>query len=229
MHLRKKGYILLLSLLSSISSYAHSKSLPIVDLGYELHQAFSLDVSTHLYQTTNTFNKLINSSQQSTQAYNFSNIRYAAPPVSTQRFRPPLPPSTNRTEIQNGAVGRVCPQGEPVWSTEILIPFLESVLTGTPFNGSDDISDYPIVWPPEDARITEDCLFLDVVVPKSVFEGSEAAPVLVWFDGGGFVTGDKTEVLPTGLLERGSEIGKEFVYVAVNYRVSKISVYLQVW
>ncbi|PYH70533.1 carboxylesterase family protein [Aspergillus vadensis CBS 113365] len=199
MHLRKKSYILPLSFLSSISSYAHSKSLPVVDLGYELHQAFSLD--------------------QSTQAYNFSNIRFAAPPVSTQRFRPPLPPSTNRTEIQNGAVGRVCPQGEPIWSTEILIPFFESILTGTPFNGSDDISDYPIVWPPGDARVTEDCLFLDVVVPKSVFEGSEAAPVLVWFDGGGFVTGDKTEVLPTGLLERGSEVGEDFVYVAVNYRL----------
>ncbi|GKZ35877.1 hypothetical protein AbraIFM66950_006677 [Aspergillus brasiliensis] len=200
MHLGKTSYILPFgSLLSSIS-LSYATSLPIVDLGYELHQAFSLD--------------------QSTQAYNFSNIRFAAPPTSNQRFRPPLPPSVNRTHIQTGSVGRVCPQGIPVWSPEITIPFLADVLTGTPFNGSDNVTDYPIVWPPADSRITEDCLFLDVVVPKSVFEGSSgAAPVLVWFTGGGFANGDKTEVLPTGLLERGLETGEDFVYVSVNYRL----------
>lgn len=225
MHLGKRSYILPLTLLSSITpSYAYNTSLPIVDLGYELHQAFTLDVSfTFTKLLALTYPNLARLSKQSTQAYNFSNIRYAAPPTTTRRFRPPLPPSVNRTEIQTGSVGRVCPQGIPIWSADILVPFVESVLLGTPFNGSDDVSDYPIAWPPADSRITEDCLFLDVVVPKSVFEKPSAtAPVLVWFDGGGFAYGDKTEVLPTGLFERGLETGEDFVYVAVNYRVSGI-------
>ncbi|PYI11748.1 carboxylesterase family protein [Aspergillus sclerotiicarbonarius CBS 121057] len=189
-------------LFSGFAAYAISGALPVVDLGYELHRAFSFD--------------------ETTQTYNFSNIRYGASPTDTQRFLPPLPPTENRTEIQTGSVGRVCPQGFPIWSAEIMVPFLQSVLAGTPFNQSGDIGDYPVVWPPGDSRITEDCLFLDVVVPKGVFEGSgedASAPVLVWIDGGGYIGGDKSEWDPQGLFKRGMDTGEEFIYVAVNYRL----------
>lgn len=52
----------------------------------------------------------------------------------------------------------------------------------------------------------EDCLFLDLYVSKKVFEqratGGKLAPVIVYFFGGGFVMGDKTNVDPRGLLDR---------------------------
>ncbi|PWY94630.1 carboxylesterase family protein [Aspergillus sclerotioniger CBS 115572] len=200
MHLIMECYLLF----SLFSICLASTSMPVVDLGYELHQAISLD--------------------ETTQTYNFSNIRYAAPPIDDRRFLPPLPPIENRTEIQNGSVGRVCPQGVPIWSAEIMVPFLESVLLGTQFNQSGNVSDYPVVWPPGDSRITEDCLFLDAVVPKGVFEGRSgggdaSAPVLVWINGGGYIAGDKSERDPKGLFMRSMDTGEEFIYVALNYRL----------
>ncbi|RAL12530.1 carboxylesterase family protein [Aspergillus homomorphus CBS 101889] len=192
--------------------------LPIVDLGYELHQAFSLD--------------------ETTQTYNFSNIRYAAPPTGSLRFRPPVPPEQNRTVVQNGAQGRVCPQGALVWEEEIMPGFVEGVLNGSISTGSDAsvpssaVGDYPVVGPAGDARVTEDCLFLDVVVPRSVFErarkedendgnGESLASVLIWIDGGGYISGDKTEQDPSGLMQRSMVDSEEdgIVYVAINYRL----------
>ncbi|PWY88284.1 carboxylesterase family protein [Aspergillus heteromorphus CBS 117.55] len=200
MHPVKVIYILAATVLPT---YTAASSLPVIDLGYELHQAISLD--------------------QSTQAYNFSNIRYAASPADTGRFLPPRPPTQDRTEVQTGSVGRVCPQGALTWEQEIMPPFMSSVAAGTEFNASGNVDDYPIVEPPRDARITEDCLFLDVVVPKRVFDGREAnaslAPVLVWIDGGGYISGDKSERDPRGLLKMGEEREVELVYVALNYRL----------
>ncbi|KAK6375899.1 hypothetical protein LTS17_007721 [Exophiala oligosperma] len=82
---------------------------------------------------------------------------------------------------------------------------------------------------------TEDCLFLDVMVPTRIFdsqtrnrpsswEASQAsctgAPVLVWIDGGGFSAGYKHEQIPTGLIERSLSVdGNGMIFVAMNYRV----------
>ena len=66
---------------------------------------------------------------------------------------------------------------------------------------------------------SEDCLFLDVVVPTSVYHnhGRELAPVLVNIHGGGFFIGDKTTLYdPQGLLAAGKN---EMIFVSMNYRV----------
>lgn len=161
--------------------------------------------------------------------YNFSNIRYAAPPVGDLRFRAPVPPKQNRTEVQTGSAGRVCPQASPLWQDEISPAFLASVQSGTPFNQSTNISAYPYTPQTPDPRTTEDCLFLDVVAPKKIFDRaqnktlapqSSLAPVLVWIYGGGYTIGEKTEYDPTGLIQRSGENGDGVVYVALNYRVS---------
>ncbi|PKY01112.1 carboxylesterase family protein [Aspergillus campestris IBT 28561] len=189
--------------------------LPVVDLGYELHRAFSLNASTGLY--------------------NFTNIRYAAPPLGNLRFRAPVPPAAeNRSLIQTGARGRVCPQAKPLWET-IAPGFLSNYLTGQPFDPSLDVPTLNISLnmklPGLDPRITEDCLFLDVVVPKKVFDrtqnknatskrGLTLAPVLVWLYGGGYSNGDKSGVSPAGLIGRDQQSGRDgFVFVAINYRV----------
>ena len=68
---------------------------------------------------------------------------------------------------------------------------------------------------------SEDCLFLDVVVPQKVFDagqnGGKLKPVLVWLYGGGWVSGDKRSLTnPLGLLESSDQ---ELIFVAPNYRV----------
>ena len=73
------------------------QALPVVDLGYELQQATCFDSTG--------------------QTYNFSNIRYAAPPVGNLRFRAPQPPVINRTKVQTGSPDRICPQATPTWQS----------------------------------------------------------------------------------------------------------------
>ncbi|KAJ5638973.1 uncharacterized protein N7484_006835 [Penicillium longicatenatum] len=193
------------SLIFALVASCSASSLPIVDLSYELHQAIS-----------------------STQGlYNFSNIRYAAPPVGDLRFRAPTLPAQNRSQVQNGSVARMCPQAKPIWATDIMPEFLLSVLEGVPFNQSTNISSYPYVPPKSNSQVTEDCLFLDVIVPKKIFDRSHGnrsvsrslAPVLVWIYGGGYAEGDKALEDPSGLINRSMIVGEGVVYVAMNYRL----------
>ena len=72
---------------STYAAASSASSLPIVDLGYELQQAT-------LYNSTGQF-------------YNFSNIRYAAPPTGNLRFRAPQPPARNRSTVQKGSPDRI--------------------------------------------------------------------------------------------------------------------------
>ena len=70
--------------------------------------------------------------------------------------------------------------------------------------------------PPRDSLApgtSEDCLTLNVWAPASVPAGG--APVLVWFDGGGFVAGTGAKARTDG--ERFARLGT--VLVTVNYRV----------
>ncbi|KAL1651391.1 hypothetical protein SLS58_000731 [Diplodia intermedia] len=133
---------------------------------------------------------LIRALQETRSYYNFSNIRYAAPPVGDLRFKAPVLPVTNRSVINDGSVDRICPQ---VSSTN---------------------SSY------RDPRETEDCLFLDVIVPQKVFHG-KGAPVLVWIYGGGYTAGSKAaEGSPSGLIQRSITNSSDgVIYVAMNYRV----------
>lgn len=89
-----------------------------------------------------------------------------------------------------------------------------------------NISQIPLVHPEE----TEDCLFLDVMVPSKIFDSqlrhhsrgftTRGAPVLVWIYGGGFSAGWKHEQNATGLVTRSAIDNDEgIVYVAMNYRV----------
>ena len=72
-----------------------AQSLPIVDLGYEFQQAT-------LFNSTGGF-------------YNFSNIRYAAPPLGDLRFSAPQAPAVNRSTVQTGLPDRICAQANPAW------------------------------------------------------------------------------------------------------------------
>jgi carboxylesterase type B len=63
--------------------------MPCVTLSYATYEASIHDTTNHIYI--------------------FSNIRFAAAPTSTLRFREPQPPPTE-TAVQNGSIGGNCPQ-----------------------------------------------------------------------------------------------------------------------
>lgn len=142
-------------------------NLPVVDLGYELHRAASYD--------------------QATDIYTFTNIRYAQAPVGDLRFRAPLPPLPNRDTIQNGSGTRICPQGVPEWQARAFGPFVEYTSGRRNFSLAAWVADVANATAPPinfTAGNTEDCLFLDVHVPRTVLEAAQrcraTAPVLVW-------------------------------------------------
>ncbi|KAH6639108.1 Alpha/Beta hydrolase protein [Boeremia exigua] len=212
-------YQLLPLLLVVLPVFAQNESsqttakLPVVDLGYTMHQA--------------TFNLTGN-------YYNFSNIRYAEPPLGKLRFAAPVPPKGRNRTIENGAVARICPQAYPlaVFTNQIYNSYYS--MTGqTSLDGFDNATvgfDYPRNTP-LDPRATEDCLFLDVMVPRKVFEkrtsGGEkrgkGAPVMVWIHGGGYGAGTKYDVPPAGLLSRSQlDSADGVIYVAINYRLGAL-------
>jgi carboxylesterase type B len=81
------------------------------------------------------------------------------------------------------------------------------------------------VLPPQDPRVSEDCLFLDVVVPEKILKlagSGYGAPVLVWIYGGGYTLGEKTKN-PAGLFAASGNVSDgEVIYVAMNYRLGAL-------
>ncbi|KAF2278473.1 carboxylesterase family protein-like protein [Westerdykella ornata] len=180
-------------------------TLPKVDLGYQIQQASG-------FNETGRF-------------YNFSNIRYAAPPVGKLRFALPQAPAENRSVVNTGSEGRICPQASPAWGAAAVSSLTTSLL-GLPTNGTPPFVPPKVNWstplPPQDPRTSEDCLFLDVFVPEDVFATANkscGAPVLVWIYGGGYTSGNKYEN-PAGLLAASGNVSNgNVIYVAMNYRL----------
>jgi acetyl esterase/lipase len=118
-------------------------------------------------------------------------------------------PTGRNTVVQNGSVDRICPQAYPAWLA-VGDEFVAALIAGngSTFNTTAVVQQLEIEEqnaPPAqlDPRTTEDCLFLDVIVPKKVFDGansnsrikrrqSSGAPVVVWIYGGGYTGGYKT-------------------------------------
>jgi carboxylesterase type B len=151
--------------------------------------------------------------------YTFSNVRYAAPPTGNLRFRAPQKPSSNRCVVQTGNVGRICPQSLPQWIFEGL-SFTANYSSGLSFNASawqnPGISVIGLFQSPE---ITEDCLFLDVMVHQNVLNSARngpKAPVLVWIHGGGHAEGSKADhAAPAKIMAQNNDV----IFVAINYRL----------
>lgn len=188
---------------------AAAQTLPTVDLGYSVYSATAVNVS--LPTLTNHGMLMMVDKQESGAYYNFSNIRYAAPPTGALRFKDPAAPLKDRSQTFNGSVSVACPQAAPPWVVDSF--------------ASLGVNASLLAFGPSPKPQTQDCLFLDVIAPVAVFnqsshKRSKLAPVLVSIHGGGYIIGDKqTNYAPNGLLERGAN---GFVYVAMNYRVSHI-------
>ncbi|KAL8897721.1 MAG: hypothetical protein Q9207_007073 [Kuettlingeria erythrocarpa] len=179
--------------------------LPVVDLGYTAQQATSFNDDGRYYA--------------------FSNIRYGQPPTGSLRFAAPVAAKEDRT-VQRGDMERRCYQANPGW-LQIAGKFIGPYLS----NGTDAFyQQYPSPAsfprpevPPADSSETEDCLFLDVLVPEQIFNRRAArkkAPVLVWIHGGGFTGGYKSQYPPTTLIKQSySGPASGVIFVALNYRL----------
>ncbi|KAF0331319.1 carboxylesterase family protein [Colletotrichum asianum] len=184
-------------------------ALPIVDLPHERHQAISYN--------------------EDAGTYNFSNIRFAEAPVGDLRFKAPVPVKVSNTShvVNKGSVGAICPQPFTLFNDTAVTQWILSYISGTVL----DLAELQQqaanqTEPPADPRISEDCLFLDVIVPKKIYDnrGSGAgAPVLVWIYGGGYLIGQKNGLglhNPTGLLQASEDLGDDgFIFVAMDYRL----------
>lgn len=171
---------------------------------------------------------LLTYSQSTGGFYNFSNIRYAEPPVGDLRFRAPVPVTTKSNTVQNGSVDAICPQANPAWLA-ITTTFIPAYLTGMNYSYEAAVAalaSSPSAPPALDPRTSEDCLFLDVVVPKQIFDQAgnkscSGAPVMVWIYGGGYTFGSKSgSGNPAGLIKASQASGSTgIIYVSMNYRV----------
>lgn len=172
------------------------------------------------------------------------------------RFAAPVAPTGREIQVQDGSVGKICPQASPAWGY-IAQQFVTALLTGqlSSFNYTRSQEELAALLEsgalsrPPDPRTTEDCLFLDVIVPKAIFDNSNnrhrqkqgsGAPVLVWYVplslsiasklidsriyGGGFVGGEKAAFFNPGGLIRSSQTDGSpgVIFVALNYRLGAL-------
>ncbi|KAK0623778.1 Alpha/Beta hydrolase protein [Immersiella caudata] len=185
-----------LLLLAATTSLA--QTLPVIDLGKSVHRA-------QLNATG--------------EYYSFNNIPYAEPPLGELRFRAPIPLlSVNRT-VNDGSQPRKCLQSGAPWFQHSIPLVIQRLIEG-------GIS--PPMGPPPSApgEQSEDCLLLDVSVPKAAYDAQVAGtlakplPVMVWIHGGGYIEGAKNEVNPAGLIAQSRRDGAPgVVFVAINYRL----------
>ncbi|KAH7074546.1 Alpha/Beta hydrolase protein [Paraphoma chrysanthemicola] len=195
------------------NSTGPSFQLPVVDLGYAVHLA--------------SFNSTGN-------YYNFSNIRYAEPPLGSLRFAAPVPPRGRNLTIDDGSIARICPQAYPSGAARNQVFNTHYSRTGKTgledFENATQGFDYPRNTP-QDPRATEDCLFLDLMVPREVFNRryskgqrfGRGAAVMVWIHGGGYAAGTKFDTPPAGLISRSQDGGREgIIYVSINYRLGAL-------
>ncbi|KAM0803852.1 Alpha/Beta hydrolase protein [Usnea florida] len=105
--------------------------------------------------------------------YNFSNVRYAAPPTGSNRFKPPVH-SPKHEVLHTGQQEFICPQAVPGWGNIALAVLSGQNISGTgvpPFTAAD--------IPPVHPRTSEDCLFLDLLVRTAVYKKQDAAAPVV--------------------------------------------------
>jgi para-nitrobenzyl esterase len=120
----------------------------------------------------------------------FKGIPYAAPPVGGLRWRAPQPVAAWKGVKKADHFGPACMQ-----------------------NPLKPGSFYQLEFYRQTEPISEDCLFLNVWVPPAT--AKEAAPVLLWIHGGGFVEGSGS--LPS--FDGENLARKGAIVVTINYRL----------
>ncbi|EIM86929.1 carotenoid ester lipase precursor [Stereum hirsutum FP-91666 SS1] len=135
----------------------------------------------------------------------FLGIPYALPPTGDLRLRLPVANLPYKGTYNASTFGPMCPQQSLVLDPSV-------IATVAPIVGSLDFG-------PGSIPQSEDCLSVDVIVPKDVTVDAKL-PVVVWIYGGAFEEGDMT-LYPGEVIVQGSlDLETPVVYVAMNYRLS---------
>jgi carboxylesterase type B len=122
-----------------------------------------------LWKSSFHFSHLLIDSQESGQYYNFSNIRYGMPPLGDLRFKASVPPYAAVPVFNDGSKGVSCHQVLPAWGA-LSAAWLTNGTAA--FNISAGYQPPNITALPvkRDPTASEDCLFLDLMVPKNIFQ-----------------------------------------------------------
>jgi carboxylesterase type B len=147
------------------------------------------------------------------QFYTWKNVRFGKAPTGDLRFRASEYPDKipNPDTLQPSTYGPTCFQVNTSGSC-------------APHYGLKDTLD---LLPPIVGEQSEDCLFLDLYVPRAVFHRqTPPAAVVVWIFGGAYVYGGKSAFGPTipfyngtGLEQVAALKSQNIVFVAGNYRI----------
>lgn len=175
-----------------------------VDLGYEIHQG-------HL--------------TESGKYVNFSNIPYAQAPIDDYRFaHPAWPEYPEKIPKNNGSRRAICPQYQVGWvpaAKDFVHDMLLSPVLPSKWKNPISPGDYG-AKPELDPASSEDCLLLDVLVPKTSWDTRNQrklwpTAVIVWIHGGGFIFGSKDQFGSPEVLLDAAET--DVIHVSINYRL----------
>ncbi|PKS08063.1 hypothetical protein jhhlp_006675 [Lomentospora prolificans] len=155
--------------------------------------------------------------QTTGEYYSFKNIPYAEAPVGELRFQAPVPRVTVNRTIDDGSNTRICHQASGSY-----FPYSLALVATTIATTCDARPNNLAGIPPTNASESEDCLLLDVHVPKLIWKHRRdvKCPVLVWIHGGGYTEGSKEVIEPAGQISRSLIKGKGgMIVVSINYRL----------
>ena len=129
-----------------------------------------------------------------------------------------MPRVTVDRTIRDGSGGRVCLQTAGPWFQYSIPLVIQTVMTTCNNTSGGPPGAPPAPTLPE----SEDCLLLDVTVPKSVWNARETTkrPVLVWIHGGGYIQGSKESAVVPELIAKSQANNKGgMIIVSINYRL----------
>ncbi|RXW25552.1 hypothetical protein EST38_g373 [Candolleomyces aberdarensis] len=175
---------------------------PTVDLGYARYQGVS------------------NAATGNTE---FLGVRYAAPPTGQNRWREPqVPDKEEELQVADMQPHRCQQAPERVDKRNRVVDDDGNVSIGQPAQevlGAPPVSN--ILRP-----VSEDCLFLNVVVPGLDFNSTSAMnlPVMVWIHGGGYALGSASKVGLSSMRNYDGndlvrESGGKVIAVLIQYRL----------
>ncbi|KAL0468467.1 sterol esterase [Neurospora intermedia] len=135
----------------------------------------------------------------------FNGIPYALPPTGNLRLKPPVRLKSSLGVFDASGIGPACPQFLADTSSNEFLPQVIDKIVNTQL--------FKTIL-----NVKEDCLTISVTRPKGTKAGDKL-PVLFWIFGGGFELGSASMYDGAPLVTNAINMGKPYVYVAVNYRV----------
>ncbi|KAM7214959.1 Alpha/Beta hydrolase fold [Rhypophila decipiens] len=142
---------------------------------------------------------------QGARTETFYGIPFAEAPMGNLRLKPPVRRTSSIGTFDASAIAAACPQFLADTDATDFLGSILGTLTGLP------LLDKAL-------KVSEDCLSISIVRPAGTTADSKL-PVLYWIFGGGFELGWSWMYDGNSLVGNAIDLGKPYIFVAVNYRV----------